>query len=325
MSNTQNFKKTKRGRYVMPENGDVIRFKSSGLVMKEEEENRKCPSCSFCDNKIFKHPWLQKACEQYPSHCDLSVLPRMVIVHSAPYNSSVTVNESPDAAPPSLSVPASHLTLFNPGCRRDSSHETQRDDWAFERKRAFRYHGSRMSSINGNNYFEQPLDCVLNDVHDQLAAEGLREPRIRETNVHMERGNRLEPIAKSLYNIESGHKMVDLHDRVIFSRSDVLDGLMGFTPDGITYCGILVEIKCPARKPTPSKVLKSYSDQVQAGMCVLGLHKSVLYQYTETFGTLSTEVVHDPSWLKTTEENVQWYTEEFDRQYMARKYLLMTL
>ena len=86
------------------------------------------------------------------------------------------------------------------------------------------------------------------------------------SNKHTERGLELEPIAKSIYELESGNDVRDI-------GFVVLDDYVGCSPDGLVGEDGLVEIKCPSNKVyfdllLDNKIDPKYYAQMQMQMYV---------------------------------------------------------
>lgn len=88
------------------------------------------------------------------------------------------------------------------------------------------------------------------------------------TNEHTERGNELEEVARSLYELETGH-IVETVGFVEYNEYS------GCSPDGLVGDDGLVEFKCPADKKyldllLDEKIDTGYVWQVQMQMLVTG-------------------------------------------------------
>lgn len=95
---------------------------------------------------------------------------------------------------------------------------------------------------------------------------------------HCDRGNRDEPLAKSTFCTITGHRLLDIHDKLLFSHPKILNGSMGVTPDGITYCGGILETKCPVQGKANKSKLRMYEDQILANMAVFDAGIGWLFQ-----------------------------------------------
>lgn len=93
---------------------------------------------------------------------------------------------------------------------------------------------------------------------------------------------------------------------MIFANTEVFEGQLGVTPDGITYCGLVVEYKCP--NVLDAKKLSYYNDQIQSALHILELDNGVLFQYdVKTGKTLSQNVGVDQQWVnKSTDAVTEW-------------------
>ena len=90
------------------------------------------------------------------------------------------------------------------------------------------------------------------------------------TNHHMERGTLLEPVARSLYEAKTGTFVLE----VGFAHHPLIT-MAGASPDGLTECGNLIEIKCPTAANHVETILNGeppskYIPQMQWQMACTG-------------------------------------------------------
>jgi len=82
------------------------------------------------------------------------------------------------------------------------------------------------------------LETYIREVVSEYLSSGEKE---HYSNIHTERGNELEPVARSMYELEKGVEV----DQIGFCQ---LNDFVGCSPDGIIDTDGIVEIKCPDDK-----------------------------------------------------------------------------
>lgn len=117
-------------------------------------------------------------------------------------------------------------------------------------------------------------------------------------NAATERGTLLEPIARDLYDARYNTKSHEI-GLVQHSKHPWLGG----SPDGITECGKLIEIKCPLTRKIEDKVPKHYVAQIQLLMEILDLDECDFIQYRPAEGEapeefMVTNVKRDREWFE---------------------------
>lgn len=75
-------------------------------------------------------------------------------------------------------------------------------------------------------------------IWEKLSERYSIEDKERYTNKDLERGNELEPIARQMYELETGKKVIEIG----FVTNETISKVGGVSPDGLTDTGI--EIKC---------------------------------------------------------------------------------
>jgi putative phage-type endonuclease len=112
------------------------------------------------------------------------------------------------------------------------------------------------------------------------------------TNANIERGIRLEPEVRDMYDLQYKKKSHEIGLLV-----HPVHTWLGGSADGITEDGYLIEIKCP-NKISP-KVPVYYLPQIQILMEITELEICHFIQYHETTGTLKViEVPRDREWFE---------------------------
>ncbi len=127
----------------------------------------------------------------------------------------------------------------------------------------------------------------------QLYQEKISDETQLFTNERMQRGIDLEPIARDLYCIQSGHE--------VFPRVIVKDWQMA-SLDGFSDCGkYLVEIKCPGEKDhaiaLSGKVPDHYYPQLQHQMHVCGVEMMDYFSFDGNNGVI-VEVFRDDEYIE---------------------------
>lgn len=129
-----------------------------------------------------------------------------------------------------------------------------------------------------------------------------KKPFSAFANQAMEHGRKHEDQAIKLYEEESGHRVLPFGLLVDPERP-----WLGASPDGITYCGISIECKCPySRTIRPGEVPAHYMDQVQTQLFVSKLRKSAFVQWN-TF-----QDVFDVTYIDYDED---WYEDNVGKLY----------
>ena len=82
------------------------------------------------------------------------------------------------------------------------------------------------------------LETYIREVVSEYFSSGEKE---HYSNIHTERGNELEPVARSMYELEKGVEV----DQIGFCQ---LNDFVGCSPDGIIDTDGMIEIKCPDDK-----------------------------------------------------------------------------
>ncbi len=127
----------------------------------------------------------------------------------------------------------------------------------------------------------------------QLYNEKISDENNTFMNDAMKRGLELEPIARSLFTIQTG---IEVEPKVV-----IKDWAMA-SLDGISECGKhVVEIKCPGEKDHATalkgKVPEHYYPQLQHQMWVCDVEKMYYFSFDGADGVI-VEVVRDPFYLE---------------------------
>lgn len=125
----------------------------------------------------------------------------------------------------------------------------------------------------------------------------------RKSLHHITRGITCESKAKERFEQTSGHRLLPLFNQTMFTRANLFHGNLAVSPDGITFCGMLFEAKCPEKLNSSGHT--NYQHQLQAMMNTLGIEKAVLFQYHVPTGNfLATHVKRDKEWENEHDQSV---------------------
>lgn len=141
---------------------------------------------------------------------------------------------------------------------------------------------SDVAAAIGVNFFKHPETLILEKC-------GIKK---FNGNADTQRGTRLEPLVRDMYDSKFGKKT---HEFGLIVHP--VHRWLGGSPDGITEDGILVEIKCPKR--ISSSIPKYYYPQVQLLMEILDLDDCDFIQYCEESDALKViRVPRDRKWFE---------------------------
>jgi len=85
-------------------------------------------------------------------------------------------------------------------------------------------------------------------------------------------GNRFEPWAALAYEKKTGLKLIECDLGLMIPEGGPYETVVGASCDGVTKCGILIEIKCPYRRKIKGVCPSHYLDQIQLNLYVHDLH-----------------------------------------------------
>jgi hypothetical protein len=167
---------------------------------------------------------------------------------------------------------------------------------------------SAMPTICNHNYFETAQQNALKRaIRGTKFFDARREFEAATNNPHLARGHRLEAVAKRKFEEVMRCTLMPLSESAIFVNDEVFDGKLGGTPDGITTCKRLVEIKCPRKISSSAK--SNYNDQVQSYLHLLKLEEGILFQYVDDRTWHVTTIVRDAGWLQRVTPDVEFYLQ----------------
>lgn len=144
--------------------------------------------------------------------------------------------------------------------------EKDKREWTPQRtepwykKRREHITASQIASICGDNPYETRMTALKKKIGHEKPFTG---------NAATEWGNKYEDTAILKYEELTGRKVLEFG--LLESLNEGEDYLAG-SPDGITACGVLIEVKCPfRRKPKQGVVPGHYMHQLQTLMHILRL------------------------------------------------------
>lgn len=122
-------------------------------------------------------------------------------------------------------------------------------------------------------------------------------------NKFTKHGQDMEGIAIHRYEQETGHTV-----RSFGLLVNPLFPWIGGSPDGITDCGRLIEVKCPVmREIILGEVPRMYIDQIQMLLHITGLEVADFIEMKGAEEFQIVEVKKDPSWWIDNKENLHTF------------------
>lgn len=141
---------------------------------------------------------------------------------------------------------------------------------------------SDLAAALGCNFFKHPETLILEKCGLLKKFEG---------NEHTERGVRLEPLVREMYEKTTNTKV---HEFGLLVHPTYK--WLGGSPDGITEDGVLIEIKCP--KKISNKVPEYYMPQIQLLLEIIDIEECDFIQYSEEKDILKIiRVQRDREWF----------------------------
>lgn len=135
--------------------------------------------------------------------------------------------------------------------QQDTVHEQGTDGWHRERKK-FAMTASEVPAAIDMNYYKDSRALMWEKVLDT--------PSTFKGNDATRWGHEWEGVARDHVMSMTGHACIP--DPGVLSNPSVYGGRVGGSPDGITYCGILLEIKCPYSRSISRKCRCVENDDV---------------------------------------------------------------
>ncbi len=186
----------------------------------------------------------------------------------------------------------------------DNNEGESRKRWELARKK-YQLNGSSMKAVMGLDYFKSV---------DSLVAERVlgHKPEFSAASlVHINRGRDLEPQALKYFKKHFGHDLLPLPSTLILSNTAVFGGKLGCTLDGLTWCGRVVEIKCPnPEKNLIPSYLRNHIHQVQAYMAVSMCKEAFFLQYVSQTNNHCQLVGVDAGWVEDATPAVQVFLDK---------------
>lgn len=151
----------------------------------------------------------------------------------------------------------------------------------------------------------------------ELVCDRLTGKRAEQfVNHHMERGTLLEPVARSLYETKTGNFV----SQIGFAHHPSIE-MAGASPDGLTDCGNLIEIKCPTAANHVDTLLSGkppskYIPQMQWQMACTGSNWCDFISYCpdvgEELALFVTRVPRDDAYIADMEKEVIIFLNEVE-------------
>jgi putative phage-type endonuclease len=165
---------------------------------------------------------------------------------------------------------------------------------------------SDVASAIGSNFFKHPEALILEKC-------GYRK---FNGNANTERGVRLEPIVRDMYDSQTQSKT---HEIGLLVHPE--HRWLGGSPDGVTEEGVLIEIKCP--KKISSSVPVYYMPQIQLLLEIMNLEECDFIQYSEEKDVM--KIIRVPRNREWFEENLPKMRAFWDRVIYKRTHGLCEL
>ena len=190
--------------------------------------------------------------------------------------------------------------------RRSSLIAQRTPEW-FKMRRG-KVTGSAVASVLGRNKYQSRAKLMRQKLGIGPKFEG---------NKFTRHGNRFEAVAAAAYEKKTGNTLIEM-DLGLMAHPDEHYECIAASCDGVTYNGILIEIKCPyARQIIPGVVPGHYIDQIQMNLFVhqLDLAHFVQFKPAGFKGAASevleiVEVPYDPLWIKLNFPMIKKFSEE---------------
>lgn len=185
------------------------------------------------------------------------------------------------------------------------------EDWLILRKK-FPVTASDMPVAVGDaNWFKSVDDLITEKTTDFL-----RVCSESEATLH---GQRYEPDALEIYERETSHKLIDPRLNLCVNVL-VFGGKVAGTPDGVTYCGILVEVKCPFSRKIGYTIPMQYDAQLQTLLHILELNLCHFVQYDKRNNemTITVQPIRK-EWVNVYNDTVQSLVEEVNTKLHVKR------
>jgi putative phage-type endonuclease len=202
-----------------------------------------------------------------------------------------------------------------------SSSEQGTEKWKVSRQS--RLTASDFATAIGKNAFCYPETLLLKKILGSLPCEQIsNNVNVQFENDAIRWGKQYEKEAIHEYEKVSGHVVVNMDPGLCvnpgFCNEYGNGHRFGASPDGITYCGILVEAKCPYTRKIPKRVPKSvpsmYSPQVQGMLSIFELEECHFIQYDPRIPTLQIIKTKKDPWTQDFSDVLNEFIINFDQK-----------
>jgi putative phage-type endonuclease len=183
------------------------------------------------------------------------------------------------------------------------------DDWYEQRRYVIT--ASEIGSLLGHNFYKSAEDVISAKtnaiVYKDKCGNAIHSDAI-------DWGVKYETEALDAFMKATGHKVIQTG---LLRHKD--KPIIAASPDGITYCGRTVEIKCPYSKisKTLRQVPKHYEDQVMAQMAVTGLTQAYFVQFRPRgYGDMGQKIAGQP-------QTLMYITVDYDSEWLEKAYPIL--
>ena len=161
----------------------------------------------------------------------------------------------------------------------------------WKKKRRSMVTASECAAVLGQNKYDTPQKILMRKL-------GMT---VFKGNKFTQHGQDMEAAAIARYEVETGHT-VETFGLMVSPDEPWLGG----SPDGITQCGRIVEVKCPVtREIVPGEIPRQYMAQVQQLMHITGLEVADFVEMKGPEEFQIVEVKRDPDWWNTHEKKLR--------------------
>lgn len=189
----------------------------------------------------------------------------------------------------------------------------QKSDAWFEQRKTRFVGGSSLATILGLNPYDTGLDKLYNDTCSDHERHGIRAERDARSAFVTRQGVAMEPLILERFReggfMDPGEQVVEIN----YMASKAFD-FLGVSPDGVTCCGRLLEIKYAPRRKIYDGIPPYYYPQVQVGLQVmreLGCPTADFAYFVQVSGTtgqiIVTRVHRSDAWWESVKPALELY------------------
>ena len=153
-------------------------------------------------------------------------------------------------------------------------------------------------------------------MYELLAERLTKEPNEFYANEWMQRGNELEPMARTAYEFITDNSV----DEVGFILND--EKSIGVSPDGLVGADGGIEIKCPKASTMVKYMIEDklpdiYKPQVQGNLWISGREWWDFIVYHPSIELYVKRVYRDEAYIKKMEEHITAFVSELEKMYQV--------